>query len=130
MRKVALAAAVLIALAMVHPASAVPAENGPKPSSCGGTWTSNDTCKFRYRGGGYSVSVSVLFGAGAVQLQTKNPETGARVVLLECAAAGVSAGCGAGSTEGDTDVHPKDGQRMFCVVIGRAQAGLFSCSTG
>jgi hypothetical protein len=77
-------------------AFATPAPEAPESSGCQGTWTSDTGCTFRYRGGGYSVTIGTLMGGGTVRLEVKDPDTGARKALLHCAATGFSSGCGAG----------------------------------
>jgi len=127
-----LMAALLALSVLTTTASAAPADRAEPAESCGGAWQDENSCSLRYQGGGYSVSISLVgipAGAGIVRLEMVDRKTHQRVVLLKCQAAGPFGGCAAGTTGPTTAIKPVRGQRLFCLVKGVADEGLFSCGS-
>jgi hypothetical protein len=100
--------------------------------SCGGKWSTDASCTFRYQGGQPYLAASATgtptqdLGGATVRLEARSHVTGERRVILSCVAP-AAGGCSSGGSYDVVDDLRK-GQKLFCTVNGVGR-GKFECGT-
>lgn len=127
MRSISIAlAATAVSFVLAAPASPAPTQNA---TFCGGN-IEQRICELRYSGGDVSVTLAMAdVERGDVTVRLELRRKGRKpLVLIQCGAKGETGGCGANENKVPSPVRPN--AKLSCVVEGRADEGVFACSTG
>lgn len=120
----------VVALSVTPLAGASPA-SAPESSFCGGS-LDQGRCQLRYAGGDVTVTAATAGIVGSdVTVRLELPRKHRRpLVLLECSIS--NGGEASGCTSRANEVAPsvRSDAKLRCVVAGRAEDGVFGCTTG